>query len=372
MHNCKFEKIKVLASLTLFVGGILLSTYTCAVPFSERPEVQTFIANMSTKHNLDADKLTQAFAKYESSPEILEKISKPYEEKPWHTYRELFITEKRIKDGAKFWKKYETELTKAQKEFGVPAEIIVAIIGVETLYGENTGKYPVLQALATIAFDYPKRSAFFTQELEQFLLLCEEEKFSLTDMKGSYAGAMGAPQFISSSYRNHAIDFANIGKRDIITNMPNAIGSVANYLKIYGWVPNQGVAVKAKVVGKKYRELQPADKKNPKPALTLAKAKQYGISPVTKVSMPTTTKVAFLELEQPKNKEFWLGRDNFYSITRYNHSSHYAMAVYQLSQEISKAMRGESIKATTKATTGKNGKISNKKSTSSKNEKHSA
>jgi len=332
--------IKFIAYLSIVCLTILYTNLAAAIPFSARPEVKTFIAEMVQKHNLDAKTLTLAFSKYGSAPEIIEKISAPYEEKPWHNYRALFITEKRINGGKEFWRKNKAALTRAQREYGVPAEVIVAIIGVETSYGENTGKFPVLQALATLAFDYPKRSAFFKQELEQFLLLCNEEHFPLTEIKGSYAGAMGIPQFIPSSYRNHAVDFANIGQRDIINNPPNAIGSVGNYLKTYGWTAKQSVTHKAKVTGNKYKRIQLANKKNPKPNLTVAKAKQHGIVTMGKLYLPSNTKVAFLELDQgKKGKEYWLVRDNFYAITRYNHSSHYAMAVYQLSQEIAKAMR---------------------------------
>jgi membrane-bound lytic murein transglycosylase B len=325
--------------MAIIVAASIVPSYVSAKIFSERPEVKKFISQMVTKHGFKKKTLVELFKQFESSDEIIQKISRPYEEATWQVYRKLFISKKRINDGVTFWKKYATVLNKAEKTFGVPAEIIVAILGVETFYGENAGKYPVLQALATLAFDYPKRSAFFLGELEQYLLLTREQNLPAAEIKGSYAGAMGTPQFISSSYRNFAIDFVEIGKIDLINNIPNAIGSVANYFKVHGWQPNQPIIYKAWVKGQKYKDLKVADKQAPKPTLSLATLKQHNVIPINRKKLAPTTQVAFIQLDTGHKQEYWLGRDNFYVITRYNHSVNYAMAVYELSQLIAKEFK---------------------------------
>jgi membrane-bound lytic murein transglycosylase B len=331
--------------ILLIIMVLTIPNCVSAKVFSQRPEVKAFINQMVSKHGFQKKALIDLFNHFESSDEIIQKISRPYEEASWETYRKLFISRKRIEDGVIFWKKYAVVLNKAEKTFGVPAEIIVAILGVETFYGKNTGKYPVLQALATLAFDYPKRAAFFLSELEQYLLLTREQNLPAAKIKGSYAGAMGTPQFISSSYRNFAIDFAEIGKIDIINNVPNAIGSVANYFKMHGWKPKQLIIYKAWVNGQKYKALKVVNKKDPKPTLSLATLKKYNVSPINAKKSSPSTRMAFIQLDSGKKPEFWLGGENFYVITRYNHSVNYAMAVYELSQLIAKEFKGENTNA---------------------------
>ena len=325
--------------ISLIILTVLVSAGVSAKVFSERSEVKTFMNQMVTKHGFKKKTLVTLFKQFESSDEIIQKISRPYEEATWQQYRKLFITKTRIQNGVNFWKKHATVLNKAEKTFGVPSEIIVAILGVETFYGENVGKYPVLQALATLAFDYPKRSAFFLSELEQYLLLTREQNLPADQIKGSYAGAMGTPQFIASSYRNFAVDFAKIGKVDLINNIPNAIGSVANYFNVHGWQPDQPVIHKAWIKGQKYKSLQLADKQNPKPTLSLATVRKYNVSPINGKNLTPSTQVALIQLQVGPKQEYWLARDNFYVITRYNHSVNYAMAVYELSQLIVKEFK---------------------------------
>lgn len=336
----KFSKIVTTILTTIILLFTTNISYaapaTASATFAERPEVQAFLHELTSKHQLEYNQLYQDFNKFAPSQEIIAKISRPAEDLPWHKYRALLITEQRIKDGIAFWQQHKRTLQQAERRFGVPAEIIVAIIGVETFYGKNTGKYPVLQALATLAFDYPKRANFFKNELEQYLLLCNEEQLPVTELKGSYAGAIGVPQFIPSSYRNFAVDFSNIGKKDL-TNIDTAIGSVANYLHAHGWQYRQDIAYLAKISGNKPNQQLPlAEKNNPKPILTMADLKQHGIAPqASKIfNINNNAKFALLELAQSDQNEYWLGRDNFYAITRYNHSVLYAMAVYQLSQEL--------------------------------------
>ena len=220
-------------------------------------------------------------------------------------------------------------LDKAEKAYGVPREIITAIIGVETRYGRNTGRYKVIDSLVTLAFHYPKRAGFFRSELEQFLLLTREQGLDPLEVTGSYAGAMGISQFISSSYRNYAVDFDIDGKTDIWNNPSDAIGSVANYFKMHGWKPGKQIAFRARAEGDQYLQELDGDLLPDKKVRDLA---EYGIYPVTPVNPDTMVKL--LRFETREGDELWLGLQNFYVITRYNHSPLYAMAVFQLAMEI--------------------------------------
>lgn len=326
---------KNLFSLAGLTMTLIATSSAFAMVFSERPEVKEFINEVSKEHNIDKNLVLKSLSKIESSDEIIKRISTPSEALPWDKYQKLFLGAQRIEEGVKFWQQYAATLEQAQQEFGVPAELIVAIIGVESSYGKNRGKYPVLQALATLAFDYPPRANFFKSELKEYLLLTKEQRLDPLELKGSYAGAMGTPQFISSSYRNFAVDFDNSGQIDLINNIPQAIGSVANYFKVHGWKAGQPVAYQAITKGAKFKSLPVAAKNSPKPVLSLATLKQHGVSAKEKITDPEAN-VALLEFDNNSNKEYWLGLDNFYVITRYNHSSNYAMAVYQLSQAIAK------------------------------------
>ncbi len=295
----------------------------------QRPEIKQFINEMVDEHQFDADSLTELFRKVQLSKSIIKAISRPAEAKPWYKYRPIFLKKDRIKQGLKFMQENEKTLLHAEKVFGVPVEIIVAIIGVETRYGKHAGKYKVINSLSTLAFNYPKRSKFFRSELKQFFLLAREQKMDPLSVKGSYAGAMGIPQFISSSYRNFAIDFDKDGFTDIWDNPVDAIGSVGNYFKEHGWQAGQAVATRANVEGDGYLA---ALSKGLKPQLSPSELSEFGISAVH--TPPENTRIKLLEYELKNGREFWLGFDNFYVITRYNHSALYAMAVYQLAEEI--------------------------------------
>ncbi len=320
--------------LTTLLSGVVLVTI-CGSPvageLTGKPELQAFVNRMVEQHQFNSDRLVRLFKQARLQPDIIAAISKPAEGKPWYQYRPIFLTEKRIKGGIAFWDKHAETLARAEQEYGVPAEIIVAIIGVETRYGGYTGKHRVIDALATLAFDYPPRSKFFTSELEQYLLMTREEQIDPLSLKGSYAGAMGIPQFISSSYRNYAVDFDGDGHRNLWDNPADAIGSVANYFKRHGWKPGEPVAVQAHVSGNRYQELV---KKGMKPQLPLAEFSAFGVQ--IPEQLDKNQLAALLEFETEGIPEFWLGLHNFYVITRYNHSSLYAMAVYQLSNEIRK------------------------------------
>jgi len=223
---------------------------------------------------------------------------------------------------------YADTLAKAETTYGVPASVITAIIGVETFYGRITGKYGVLEAVATLAFDYPPRSKFFKQELTEFLVLSQEEGWDMTQIKGSYAGAMGWPQFISSSYRRYAVDFDGDGKRDLLGSTKDAIGSVANYLSVHGWQEGALIAEPWQLSGDKAKQAGKLVTKSLKPSVTPATLKKLGFSADTKKP------VSVMQFDGKQGQETWVGYPNFYAITRYNHSRLYALAVYQLSQAV--------------------------------------
>lgn len=301
---------------------------TAPGPYLSYPEVRTFIGEVSRKHRFDPRQLENTFATVQRSNEVLGKVRAPAEAKPWRSYRPIFLTEDRIRGGVDFWNKHRAALDTAARQYGVDPSYIVAIIGVETAYGRNFGQYNVLQSLTTLAFDFPPRQDFYRKELEQFLLLTREERINPHRLKGSYAGAMGMSQFISSSYRHYAIDFNNDKQRDL-WRASDAIGSVANYLKKHGWKRRGDVAVPASVSGNRYKQY--AETKAKKPRHTLAQFRNAGIKPLGRF---WSNKVSLIELVGTRDTEYWVGGDNFYVITRYNHSPKYAMAVHQLAQAI--------------------------------------
>jgi membrane-bound lytic murein transglycosylase B len=263
--------------------------------------------------------------------EIIDAIRTPYEAKPWHLYRNLFVTAERATGGAEFWRANVESLERAELRYGIPAQIIVAILGVETKYGGNVGNYPVIDALSTLAFAYPPRSDFFRQELKQFLLLTRDEALDAGDVTGSYAGAVGKPQFIPSSYRTYAVDFDGDGRRDLWNSDADVIGSVANYLAQHGWRVGEPVAVRAQVSGVLPADLPVTDGAPLQPSIDPSALRAAGVT--TAEHSPASAAVTLIRLAAPE-VEYWLGFDNFYAITQYNHSNLYAMAVYQLSQEI--------------------------------------
>ena len=298
---------------------------------TQRKDVQGFMATMQEKHGFSAESLNKWLKQTRIQPSIIKAISRPAEKKPWHVYRNIFLTESRIDGGVDFWNQHAGLLKQAHEKYGVDPEVIVGIIGVETRYGRHKGTYRVIDALATLGFDYPPRSKFFLSELKHYLLMTREEKVDPMSLKGSYAGAMGQPQFISSSYRSYAIDFDNDGKRDIWNNPADAIGSVANYLARHGWQRGkpitQQIAVDANTTASLLKE------KKLKPSHTIASLKSKGINNI-QANIDIDAKAAMINLEGKKAYEHWIGLNNFYAITRYNHSALYAMAVYQLAQEI--------------------------------------
>ena len=292
------------------------------------PAMQQFIARMQKK-GFNKNYLLQTFSKVKRDDEILRKVNSPAEAKPWKVYRKIFLTQNRAEAGVSFWNRYQRALESASQQYGIPEEIIVAIIGVETLYGRNTGKHNVLRSLTTLAMDFPKRQQFYTEELDHYLRLIREERIpNPALLKGSYAGAMGLGQFISSSYRNFAIDFNGDGHKDL-WHPEDAIGSVANYFSRHGWKSGGDIATPAQINGGFYDNISTTDAV--KPQYSLPQLAQFGVVPASTFN---SSRVALLKLQGDHGYEYWITGDNFYVITRYNHSPKYAMAVYQLAKEI--------------------------------------
>lgn len=314
----------------------LLTTLATAAP-SVAPappledSVSVFIDEMAAKHGFDRGELERVFGQIRSSAKIVELMDRQAKRKPWQDYRALFVNREKITHGFRFWRNNAAKLAEARAKYGVPEEVIIAVIGIETHYGKNTGRFRVLEALTTLAFDYPKRSKMFRLELEHYLLLAREETMALATPRGSYAGAMGIAQFMPGSYRRYAIDFDGDGKRDLFENASDAIGSVANYLTAHGWQRGEPVAVPANVERSAATSFE-ASKLSTRVRLDELKIRGVtvsGVYPGEKEAIP-------LALHNREGAEYWLGFDNFYVITRYNNSVYYAMAVYQLSRELRK------------------------------------
>jgi len=322
-------------TVVAIVGAAMMSSVQA--DYSSHPKAKTFIDEMVSEHQFDRSELMQLFKQVEKKQSILDAIARPAEKTlTWKEYRNIFLTDSRISKGVKFWLDNHEALTRMESELGVPAQIAVAIIGVETRYGGNMGSYRVMDALSTLGFDYPPRSKFFTKELREFLLLSREQKQEPLNLKGSYAGAMGFGQFMPSSYRAYAKDFDGDGFTDIWGNTTDAIGSVGNYFVRHGWTKGDPVVSRARVSKGFNDEWLNVSLK---PKHTLSELKRAGFSSVDDLrSMDDDSAASAIKLNGALGAEFWLGLNNFYVITRYNHSRLYAMAVYQLSNEIQQAM----------------------------------
>jgi len=312
---------------------LLIASLPVFADYSEQAEAKQFMDEMVTKHQFDKTDLLTWMKSAEKKQNILDAMSRPAEKsKTWKEYRPIFIQPKRVDDGVEFWEKNQTALTRAENKFGVEPEIIVAIIGVETGYGRNMGSHRVIDALSTLAFDYPPRAPFFRSELENYLLLTKEQKHDPLSFKGSYAGAMGYGQFMPSSYRRYAVDFDGDQFVDIWNNPADAIGSVANYFKEHGWKHKNAVVIPAGYASNK----KPVEfNKIEVPNVSYKHWKKQGVIAKQKTSL--VLPLLAIEFEGDKGLEYWFGLSNFYVITRYNRSPMYAMAVYQLSQEIKSA-----------------------------------
>ncbi|MEE9319438.1 MAG: lytic murein transglycosylase B [Granulosicoccus sp.] len=302
----------------------------------KRDVVRAYIRQVSTEHNLDQNRIAGLFARLETQSDIIEAISSPAEfTLTWGQYRPIFIKPTRIEAGRDFLGEHQALLEQAEASYGVPATIIAAIIGVETFYGRITGKHSVLESLATLAFDYPPRADFFRSELTEFLVLSEAEGWDASSVKGSYAGAMGMPQFISSSYRQYAIDFDDDGKRDLFDSPADVIGSVANYLARHGWQRDMPVVERWLNAADKQQVLANLTRQRLMPVIAADTLRDAGFD-TDDLTRGTAegARASVMLLEGSDGMEGWVGYNNFYVITRYNHSQLYAMAVFQLAETL--------------------------------------
>lgn len=361
----------ILPSLLLIFPGLIFSAQA-----ADLPQIPQFIDEMVAKHQFQRAELIEAFQRAQHRPAIIKAITQPSTTRPWPEYRASFVNDKRINGGVEFWLKHEGALLRAEKEYGVPPEIIIAVIGVETIYGQMTGGFRTLEALMTLAFDYPRRAPFFRIELENYLLLAREQGWELLKMPSSYAGAIGIPQFMPSNYRKIAVDFNEDGKIDLVNDPVDAIGSVANYLKQHGWITGAPVAELAQQAesslalpnGDLLKEntspsqdnlpvinpdLQKIAASPPAETRTLAALAQSGVrTAMTTIGLtmsgmsppsqkiPGEQSVRLLTFTINGGGESWLVFDNFKVITLYNNSDFYAMTVHQLAEEI-RAARGK-------------------------------
>ena len=297
-----------------------------AQPYGQRDEVRAFIDDMVKRHGFVKSELDTLFARVQRNDAVLDLVRTPPEKPVWEDYRAQFITEPRIAGGAEFWRANRRTLARAEKKYGVPAQYIVAIIGIETFYGKNTGRHRVVDALATLAFDYPPRAPFFRSELEHYLLLARDAGVDVFSVRGSYAGAIGIPQFMPGSLRHYAVDFDGSGVIDLRGSRADAIGSVANFLKQHGWRPGERPAYKARLARDEARALANGGLQPRQPLAELVAA---GVEPESEPSDPRAP-AALIALGQ----EFRVGLQNFYVITRYNRSALYAAAVCDLADAL--------------------------------------
>jgi membrane-bound lytic murein transglycosylase B len=316
------------------LAGILLAAAAAvagaAESFGERPEVQSFIGELVERHGFDAGKLNRVFARAQRLDAALQLIL-PGERAPWQDYRAQFINETRIARGAAFWKVNRKPLARAERKYGVPAAIIVAILGVETNYGRNMGRYRVVDALATLAFDYPPRASFFRAELEQYLLLARESRVDVFALQGSYAGAIGMPQFMPGSVRRYAVDFDGNGAIDLRRSSADAIGSVANFLREHGWRAGEPVLLRAKLAPD--AALFTDGSLRPRHRLGDLVAAGVALDPAPSSSEALGVLVAL-------EGDYRVGLQNFYVITRYNRSAYYAAAVADLADALAARVQG--------------------------------
>lgn len=314
--------------ITALAGVLLLlmsMTGHAAAPRRELTEdTQAFVRDMVERHGFQRAALERAFREARFLSSIVRAMDAPATALPWHEFRARHVTDARIGNGLKFWAEHAGLLERAAATYRVPPEIIVATIGIETLFGRRTGNVPVIDALSTLAFGYPRRAEFFRGELEQFLLLARENDWPLNAVKGSFAGAIGVPQFLPSSYRKYAVDFDADGHRDL-RQVADAIGSVANYYRHFGWQQGEPVVVPVDVGN---TALDPLLAAGIAPHATVAEFRKHGIVPLEPVAEDAVA--ALVATEADTGMRYWLGLNNFYVITRYNRSINYAMVVQEL------------------------------------------
>lgn len=311
------------ALAALILNGSAYADYT------QRADVRAYLAELVAEHGFAAAELQDVLGRAQRKQSILDAIARPAERVlKWHEYRDIFLKEPRISQGVEFWAEHADVLDSAEAVFGVAPEYVVSILGVETRYGRITGRFRVVDALTTLAFDYPPRSDFFRRELTQFFLLAREEGHDPLELTGSYAGAMGYGQFIPSSFRAYAVDFNGDGLRDIWNSPADAIGSIANYFREHGWRAGEPVVLPAQVADDALAELANSSLNL---THTVAELRELGVQ----VDWAHGEEPAALfRMEQEDGADYWVGLNNFHAITRYNRSRLYALAVHELAQAI--------------------------------------
>jgi membrane-bound lytic murein transglycosylase B len=317
------------------MGAPALAQPATAAHFDlKRPEIVSFLNEVVARDGLTRKEVRTLLQAAQPQPKIIDAMNRPLEKvSPWWQYREHFLTPERIDQGVQFWNEHKEALARISQEYQVPPEYLVAIVGVETLYGRNTGRYRVLDALATLAFDYPPRQKYFRSELAQFLVLAKENKLDPLTLTGSYAGAMGVPQFMPSVYRRYAVDASGDAHRDLWANWDDILASVANYLREYGWTPGGAVLSETTIEPNATFEIEP---RNLQLNETVGKLEERGVQ--LALAQPPDTPALLVSAEQADGPSYRVGFHNFYVITRYNNSARYAMAVYELAQAVKQRM----------------------------------
>lgn len=293
---------------------------------------EEFARQVATRHDFDLAYIRSVLAQARPDEKALERIKSPAEALEWRQYRPIFLTSERIEAGVAYWRKHADSIAAASASFAVEPHILLAILGVESNYGEHTGNHRVLDALNTLAFDYPQRSSFFRSELEAFLRLTRKHDLDPTQVYGSYAGAMGQPQFIASSYHAYAVAADGGNRADLFNNIDDILSSIANYLQEHGWQSGQPVAHRIEAKGNQWRQNTAPLNRPVKPAYRAAELAALGIQVPAEID--GQTRVGLIELQGDDGSELWLTRNNFYALTRYNHSALYAMAIHQLAAAI--------------------------------------
>lgn len=318
---------RLIASILLVI--VSFTTYSDDALLRNK-DAQLFIKDMVDNYHFKKQDMIALFKDAKFQPKILELMDKPYEKKSWDVYKELFLTENRLNSALEFWNKNKNILMQAEQKYGVPADIIMAILGVETLYGKHKGDYRVLDSLTTLAFNYPKRAPFFTKELREYLLLCREQHVSPQKYYGSYAGAIGMPQFMPSSYRYYAVTADGKNSADLMNKDIDVVYSIANYFVKNGWQKGGEVAEPAVVNGVGLKQIDTSAKTASYPFTYIL---SKGVRPkISKMQHPT--KAGVIELNTANGNEYWLGYHNFYVITRYNTSPQYALVVHLFANKI--------------------------------------
>lgn len=328
-------KQQTIGSLVLLAALYWALTAPVKADYSDRPEVLAFIAELTSSDGFEQSELLRAFEQATYKQSIIDAISRPAERvMTWASYQDIFLTKTRVDQGKAFEQQYRDSFDRAEAKWGVDRWVILAILGVETSYGRNKGRYRVIDALSTLAFDYPPRSGFFRKELRELFLLAREQQKPVAALLGSYAGAMGYGQFIPSSYRAYAVDFNGDAFIDIWNEPVDAVASIANYLAVHGWQKNEPILAPMTASA-----ALPDDFFNQqlKPFLSLSELTNVGVALDEPLQQWPALKAVPLYYEGKAGAETWLGFQNFYAITRYNHSRLYAMAVFQLSEQLKAA-----------------------------------